>query len=199
MTDHLKDDNLLDQLSADAPVNRMRSRFDAVLARPPQRTRPAVAWTSLAAASILLVAGLLALSYRSQTPPTGIQAGDLEILELLEAPSTFDRLRGINAAAELSVLTPEVDLALLERLEEDTSVNVRLLALEVLLSRDVPQVVRERLPSTFTTQDTAIVQAHLGYQLIQRRVFSRDDLELIFEQQETFSETREALTRMEES
>lgn len=198
MNDLFRNENPLDQLSADAPTGAMRSRFDELLERPPRPTMTHAAWAGLAAASIVLVAGFLALTSRSTTP-TGLQARDLQILELLEAPSTFDRLLAINAAADLPELSPELSLALLERLEHDDSVNVRLSALGALLDGDMPGAVRDRLLPALVTQETAIVQAHFGYRLLRQQILTKTDLEHILALPETFGDTRDALNPMEES
>ena len=198
MTDPLKDENLLDQLSTDAPQARMRSRFDRLLERPPRRALPAAAWAGLAAAAILVVVGFLSLTGPS-TAPDDLRAQDADLLRLLEAPSTFERLRAIEAAAELPQLSPELGLALLERIESDPSLNVRLSAVGILSSRDLPKIVRDRLPSTLTLQETAIVQAHLGYRLVLQRILSKTDLERILERSEILPEARGVLTRLEES
>ena len=190
--------NLLDQLSADAPAIRMRSRFEQLIDKPPRRSPRRLAWTALAAASILVIAGLLLVrGHEPAHPSSGTSAG--AIVDLLGSGSTFERLRGVNAAAEEPNASQVLSLALLERLEHDESVNVRLAALAALLDRGASGLDSDRLARALLGQETAIVQAHLGYRLRRLQVLSKNDLMRTLDQPGIFSDGRDVLIQLEES
>lgn len=198
MTARDPDRNLLDELAADAPIERMRSRFDTLLAAPPQEGRRSMPWLASAAAVLLLLGGLLVA--RLQAPSRGASGARVQaVLEMLEAPSPFDRLRGANAAADLERPPTPLVAALLDRLETDDSVNVRLAALDALLAPDSPAVDPDRLTASLVSQRTAIVQAHLGFQLRRRNLLSRGELDRLLERPEIQTDARNTLIRMEES
>ena len=193
------DQNLLDELSADAPMQRMRTRFEESITdsslpdQEKQHRRPAV-WLAWAAVATIVIGGLLALWTRSMAP----NALDVRVraaLEMLESNSSFDRLRGVNAAAELPGSGSLLRVALLDLLERDESVNVRLQALAVLVDQDLPA---DRLVTALTSQQTAIVQAHLGYQLRRRHLLSRDEMAALLGHPEIHEDARNVLNRLEE-
>lgn len=192
-------ENFLDELAADAPVRRMRSRLDGLLAEPP---RGSLAWPrrlAWAAAALALLAGLTAVWQRLPGPADRDPRLNA-VFELLEAPSTFERLRGVNTAAELAGAFPSLRSALFARVERDGSVNVRLAAIEALLSHDglgLPE--SNRLTSLLLAQETAIVQAHLALRLRQRELLSPAELERLLEGRGIHRDAREAIIRSEAS
>lgn len=190
--------NLLDELAADAPIGRMRSRFAELMARTPRESRRPPTGLAWAAAAVLVVAGLLVLGRRPPTPED-LDPRAQVVLELLRAPSTFERLRGVNAAADLQDAVPSLRSALLDRLELDDSVNVRLSALGVLVGQDLATQESDRLIRALLKQETAIVQAHLGYGLRRRHLLSRSQLDRVLQNPGIQGEARTALTRLEES
>lgn len=190
--------NLLDELSADAPLQRMRTRFDELLEQPGEPARSKASWLAWAAAAVLVIAGFLALRQPSPAP-TPLQPKTHAVLEMLEAPSAFERLRAVNAVADLPEAWPALSSSLLERLEQDGSVNVRLSALGVLLDQDLSTVESDRLARALGVQETAILQAHLGHGLRRRQLVSRPELQRMLEEPEIHSEVRKALIRLEES
>ena len=197
MKEQQPEKNFLDELSADAPMRRMHSRFEELTAEPPGPARRPGAWLAAAAVAMVVIAGVWVLELRAPGP---VEMGDRAraALQLLEAPSAFERLRGVRAAAELTEARALLQPALLARLEGDDSINVRLAALEALLVRDLATPESERLIRALERQNTAIVQAHLGYQLRRRRLVSRQELAAIIELPGIQPDARKALTRLED-
>ena len=193
MSNPEKPKNPLDELAADAPIERMRARFDELIAESPRRSgrrRLRMAW---AAAALLALAGAWALRNGEPSAP-GAGAEIDAVLRMLQAPSVFERLRGVNAAAGLAGSSPYVEGLLLERLRHDASVNVRLAALDVLLSPEHEAPAPGPLIEALAVQETAIVQAHLGHRLRLRRLLSRAALERLLELPAVHPETRKALS-----
>lgn len=190
--------NLLDQLADGAPVERMRARFDELIAEPATgrwRRSARLVW---AGAALVVIAGALGLQLQSSRPRAP-QAEARKVLGMLEASSVFERLRGVNAASGLEESWPDVELALLERLEGDESVNVRLAALDALLARHDSATTPVRLVEALATQETAIVQAHLGNRLRRRQLLTPAELERVLKRPTIHDEARETLERLEES
>lgn len=194
MTPQRQTPDLLDELAADAPLVRMRRRFDRLLEAPPGARRRRT-WLALAAAAALLVAGVL-LARRATAPAADPDAG--AVLALLEAPSVFDRLRGIRAASRWREPEPALGHSLLRRLESDESVSVRLAALDVLLARVPESIPADPLIHALLGQETAIVQAHLAHQLRRRRLLGDAELARLAVRPGIHAATREALTRTED-
>ncbi|MEM7482907.1 MAG: hypothetical protein AAF481_17165 [Acidobacteriota bacterium] len=192
------EDHLLDDLAADAPMRRMRSRFESLMKEKPRGRKSPSRWLAWAAAAVLAVAGFLALRPTPTPPPDDL--GDPRIvLALLQDPSTFERLRGVSAAGDLGPAQPLLTEALLRRLEEDDSLNVRLLALEILLDQDLAVDQTDRLIELLMLQETAIVQAHLGLRLRQQRFVSPRDFEHLIARPEVLRQARVALSPKEET
>ena len=198
MNDPTRREDLLEVLSADAPARRMRRRFEQLLEEPPRRTVAPVAWAGLAAIFLLMTASLLLLTRGSTSPPAD-ESGTLALVGQLQAPSTFDRLQALQAAAELSEFSPGFERAIVAVIEHDVSVNVRVSAVDVLLDKGLPSLAPESLQRVLLDQQTAIVQAHLGYRMRHRGVISKADLERILASPEIAGTARDALLKLEES
>ena len=139
------------------------------------------------------------LIWRGAPPEPSATETEVQItLERLRAPATFERLRGVRAAAGRPRIEPELRRALLQRLDHDPSVNVRLAVLDTLLSRpDGPPEVA-RLVHSLEAQQTAIVQAHLVYRLRRSRLISKADFARITSRPTVQRAAREALSQLED-
>ena len=198
MNDGNRQPDLLDELAADAPEEKMRSRFEELLDEPGRRPRRPAAWMGWAAAAVLAIAVTLAVRQQPTAAPES-EARIQAALELLHAPSTFERLRGVNAAAQWLDGSPALNEALLERLTEDDSVSVRLSALDTLLRQSGSTLAPNRLTGAFAAQDTAIVQAHLGHRLLRTRLVSRAELDRLINQTGVHADARRVLLEKETS
>ncbi|WP_281542291.1 HEAT repeat domain-containing protein [Maribacter aestuarii] len=84
------------------------------------------------------------------------------VLTLLEQPSANQRLQGISEANKITKVDEKVIKALLETLNGDANVNVRLAAIESLTNYIDKPVVREGLVQSIVNQDSPIVQITLA-------------------------------------
>lgn len=164
-------------LPEEAPSPTLRAGFYARLeayragqadrVQPFARLRPL--WKGAAAAG-LLVAGTLVglrLQHPVEPPPQAISNQEVEALRhqatvgLLARPEAGDRLKGLALVSQ--VKRPDAALlgTLLDTLDKDDSVNVRLAAVDALfLFADAPGV-RERLLTAVQKEPSPLVQAAL--------------------------------------
>ncbi|MEM7049854.1 MAG: hypothetical protein AAF604_09345 [Acidobacteriota bacterium] len=170
MTKRDREENLLDALAADAPMERLQANFEERL-RSSRRRSPRQRWIGPLAAGILLAAGLV-IWWPSAPRPTGSP-----LVARIEAPTTFERLAGVHGASPLAEERPELRAALLRRLDEDPSLNVRLAALGALFELSDERLAEMRWVDHLANQQAAIVQAHLGLRLRQRGLVSEAELE----------------------
>lgn len=84
------------------------------------------------------------------------------VLTLLEQPSANKRLQGISQANKIQKVDDKVIGALLNTLNSDTNVNVRLAAIESLTNYLDNPTVREGLVQSIVKQDSPIVQMTLA-------------------------------------
>lgn len=124
---------------------------------------------------LLLVLGLVLGYYLKAEAPidgsvkTTVVASDdaeavreLLVLTLLEQPSANKRLQGINEANKITNVDETVINALLQTLNQDSNVNVRLAAIESLTNYLDNPTVREGLVQSIVKQDSPIVQVTLA-------------------------------------
>ena len=84
------------------------------------------------------------------------------VLTLLEQPSASKRLKGISEVNKIQKLDDRVISALLQTLNNDTNVNVRLTAIESLSNYLDNPTVREGMVQSIVKQDAPIVQVTLA-------------------------------------
>jgi hypothetical protein len=82
-------------------------------------------------------------------------------LSLMREQSATDRLRGIDYSERASSLDPEVVRALIEAVNSDPNVNVRLAAVDALGRAASDAAVRHSLAQSLGQQDSPMVQAAL--------------------------------------
>lgn len=87
---------------------------------------------------------------------------ELLVLTLLEQPSANKRLQGINEANKITNVDETVIKALLQTLNQDSNVNVRLASIESLTNYLDNPTVREGLVQSIVKQDSPIVQVTLA-------------------------------------
>ena len=81
---------------------------------------------------------------------------------MLEQPSANKRLQGVNEANKIEKVDEKVIKALLQTLNSDPNVNVRLAAIESLTNYVENPMVREGLVQSIVKQDSPIVQVTLA-------------------------------------
>jgi hypothetical protein len=90
------------------------------------------------------------------------QVRETILLNMLDKPGATDRLKAVNATQNLETVDEKVIQALLQTLNTDPNVNVRLVTVETLRQfADYPQV-REGLIQSITRQESALVQIALA-------------------------------------
>lgn len=126
----------------------------------------------LAFASVLLLLGFFAgywlkpsAADSQQVEQLSQQVTDLKemmMLSLLEKESATDRLRAVNLTSEMSNVSATVTSALLQTLNQDDNINVRLAALEMLKPYARDSRVREELVRSIAVQESPLVQLSLA-------------------------------------
>jgi hypothetical protein len=161
------------------PSERVDRRFYEMLSREkkPRRVtdwKAIFSWTQLAPklalASVTLIVGLGA-GYLLRTPDAvsgdrkidalSQQVSDLQemmMLSLLEKGSATERLKAVNLTQQMTDASHKVTNALLQTLNHDENVNVRLAALEALKPFVAEGEVREALVRSIGNQESPLVQ-----------------------------------------
>ena len=126
----------------------------------------------LAFASVTLILGLAAgfylrspLQKNEQIEMLGQEVSDLKelmMLSLLEKESVTDRLKAVNLTHEMDQASQKVTTALMQTLNSDENVNVRLAALDALRAYGHDSKVREELIRSIAKQDSPLVQISLA-------------------------------------
>jgi hypothetical protein len=128
---------------------------------------------------VLLLVGLslgLLLSRPAAPPPaTPATGGQLDSLSaqiremkqsmaisLLENPSASERIRAVNYTNEISKANKQVIDALLETLNNDPNVNVRLVTLEALVKFANEPAVRQGLVQSIANQESPLLQSAIA-------------------------------------
>ena len=172
---------------ADVPSDRLRARFETMLAaavrdergarllrpafgaeREAGRTRsPLPRFAALAATLAIGVLAGAELARRNSESEMARLAGEVASLRetvtvaLLAESSPSERLRGVAYGREASAADDRVASALLDTLLEDPNVNVRLAALEALRPLASRPEGRPRLVAALAGQDSPLVQLSL--------------------------------------
>lgn len=199
------------------PSRRLDDAFHAMLANE-RRERAAAfdwrkifSWPSLAPklsfAAVALVIGI-AVGYfmRSPSQPDAQidqlsqQVTDLKemmMLSLLEKESASDRLKAVSLTTDMDRASQKVTGALLQTLNNDTNVNVRLAALDALKPYTKDSHVRQELIGSIAVQESPLVQialAELMAQLQERS--SVEELQKVLKDNRT---PRDVKKKIEES
>lgn len=187
----------LGELPQEQPSPALRARFQAMLAAHqesqagpllPRRTLlPFLAggWMRLAAgaafALLLLLAGFAAGRYTlGPAPQNGngelahlrAELSDMRqllVLTMLQQRSASDRLQAVTLGAQPAQMNPQVQAALLQTLRTDSSVDVRLAALNALSRHSSQPTVREGLLDALQPRQSPLVQVALIDLLVEMR------------------------------
>jgi hypothetical protein len=173
----------LDQLPAPTPSLNLDDTFYQMLADEKRKQRPATSWTftwawlwpRLGFTAAVLVVGMAA-GYFLRTPPAGPVPSDqlaalshevttlreTMMLTLLQKESAAERLKAVSLTQDMDQASQKVTQALLQTLNTDSNVNVRLAALDALRNYAVQPTVREALIHSITLQDSPLVQVALA-------------------------------------
>jgi len=174
-------DQQLMEMKTPEPSKNLDARFYEMLSQEKRKREPTFlkiffSWREvgpkLALASVALVLGLIAGYFlHSSTPPDhqveslSRQVADLRemmILSWLEKGSTTERLKAVNLTQEMTNASVKVTNALIQTLNEDENVNVRLAALDALKPYVSDSLVREALVRAIGKQQSPLVQISLA-------------------------------------
>lgn len=157
----------------------------------------------LAFASVTLILGLAAGYFlrapesKGEIAEVGQQVSDLKellMLTLLEKESVTDRLKAVSLTQEMDQASQKVTGALLQTLNNDSDVNVRLAALDALRAYSSDGKVREELIRSITKQDSPLVQIALAELMAQLQVkSSASELEKVLNNENTPTDVKKKI------
>jgi hypothetical protein len=172
----------LDELPDLTPSANVDDAFYQMLANEKRRVRPiatggitwAWLWPRMAFTATVLVAGMTA-GYFLRTPTAPVPTDQLAalsqevtdlretmMLTLLAKESAAERLKAVSLTQEMDQASQKVTQALLQTLNADGNVNVRLAALDALRPYAGQPSVREALIHAIALQDSPLVQVALA-------------------------------------
>ena len=216
---HLLDEQLM-QLETGNPSMNLDDRFYALLAdekrKQKQKSKSFFSdftfssfqefMPRLAFASVLVIVGFMGgyfiLQPRSDKKVTMLtdEIADLKevvMLSLLEKESATERLKAVNLTTEMEDPSKKVTQALIETLNKDGQVNVRLAALEALTPYLRDANVRKALVESIAHQESPLVQVALAEVMVALQAKeSVDAFEKIIESEKTPEDVKK---RIEES
>jgi hypothetical protein len=135
-------------------------------------------WQASIAASCLIAGLLIGAVWQHERRDEGQMAAlrseveatrELAALSLLRQQSATERLRGVDYSQRMPTLEPQVVLALIEAVNRDSNVNVRLAAIDALARAVDDANVRHSLAASLTQQESPMVQAALIDYLVDSR------------------------------
>lgn len=196
------------------PSSALDTRFYEMLAAE-KKTRPSFSWKrffsweqfapKFAMAAVTLFVGIAA-GYWLRTPDKAPsqqmealsrQVSDLQemmMLSLLEKGSATDRLKAVTLTQEMTEASRKVTTALLQTLNQDENVNVRLAALEALKPYVADGSVREGLIRSIAKQESPLVQVSLAELMVAlREKGAVSEFEKLIESEKTPAEVKKKI------
>ena len=172
----------LDSLPAEEPPPQVRDKFYAALnaygegfsaASSRERQKSSFAWLQVSVAAAALVIGL-GLGYAISSQKGGREnteiaqlrgevngMRELVALSLLRQQSASERLRGVSWANQVESSDGQVLAALLDSVNHDPNVNVRLAAADALRTFAMTSTARTQIASAIIRQSAPLVQIAL--------------------------------------
>jgi hypothetical protein len=182
--------NLLSAVPNPVPSEGLRSNFYQMLAEEKRKTQPgfhlntwilglyysltqAFSFKNMAVGLTLLALGIiLGINYQpaNKTDEEKLMALTTEMqqmkkmmmLTLLDQPTATERLKAVNLTADLEPADDKVIKSLLQTLNHDPSVNVRLAAIEALYQHAENPATRAGLVNAINNQESPLVQLALA-------------------------------------
>ena len=200
------------------PSSSLDDRFYDMLAKEQVKAKSAFSWKAffswpelapkLALASVMLIIGV-GIGYMVR--PAGVGGDSKEIsdiskqmeemkemmmLTLLQKESATERLRAVSLTSEMDKASETVTGALLETLNNDENVNVRLAALDALKPYVGNSHVREELIRSIAMQDSPLVQLALADMMAALQVKSSvKELQKILKSDKTPSDVKDRIQK----
>jgi uncharacterized protein (UPF0147 family) len=176
-------DEAVERLETPMPSLSLDHKFHAMLQAEKKAARPRsfkwqelFSWDGLmpklAFDSVMLVIGVFGGMYlrnplqkEEQIKKLGDEVSDLKeviMLSMLEKESATERLKAVSLTEDMDQASKTVTTALIQTLNNDENVNVRLAALDALRSYSHQSEVREALIRSIGKQDSPLVQIALA-------------------------------------
>ncbi len=168
-------------LPTPSPSDKVDEKFYAMLEEEKKQIKPSSAkefflWPQglmrIAAAVLLLITGVAIGRYFAPAPVQDNQVehltqeiGDLKemmMLSLLEKDEATERLKAVSLSESMDAASTTVTNALIQTLNNDSNVNVRLAALEALKPYAHNSGIREQLVRSIAKQESPLVQISLA-------------------------------------
>ena len=119
---------------------------------------------------------------------------EMMMLSLLEKESATDRLKAVSLTDQMDQASKQVTTALLQTLNNDENVNVRLAALDALKPYSKDSAIREALVRSIGQQKSPLVQLALAELMAQlQEKTAIDELNKILEDSETPSDVKKKI------
>ena len=175
-------DNQVQKMESSAPSMRLDEQFYATLASEKRKLKGQSSFTfslpswsalfpKLAMGTALILIGFSA-GYFIQSPDEERQVSQLTeevselkemmMLSLLEKESATDRLKAVSLTEQMDQASKQVTSALLQTLNNDENVSVRLAALDALRPYSKDGQIREALVRSIAQQKSPLVQVALA-------------------------------------
>lgn len=199
-------DNQVGEMNMGDPSSDLDDRFYQMLALE-KRSKSSFSWRRFfswpelvprfALASVMLLVGF-GIGYLMQSRAS-VQQPDISVLRdevsslkemmmlsLLEKESATERLKAVNLTQEMDEASAKVTNALLNTLNQDENVNVRLAAVEALKPYVRDSHVREEVIRSIARQQSPLVQVALAEMMAELKVKSSvKELEKIMQSDKT--------------
>lgn len=209
------DDNLL-KMSDPAPSMDLDHKFYAMMKgaqRKADKKTFTIEWPNwnllaprVALATVMIIVGFVGgyLLNRPQEYKDVVsltrEVSDLKemvMLSMLEKESATDRLKAVSLTSEMSQASKKVTEALIQTLNQDGNVNVRLAALDALRPYVYDSQVREMLVRAISNQHSPMVQVALAQLMVElNEKSSVKELKKLLQEEGTPKDVKE---RIEES
>ncbi len=125
------------------------------------------------------------------------QVSDLKemmMLSMLERESATDRLKAVSLSQDIQEASSKVTAALIQTLNNDENINVRLAALDALRAYSRDSNVRQELIRSISRQESPLVQVALAELMVQLQAKSSvTELEKIVESDRTPEEVKKKI------
>ena len=123
-----------------------------------------------------------------------VEMKEMMMLTLLENESATDRLKAVSLTSDLDHVSKKVTNALIETLNNDPNVNVRLATLEALREYAGNPDVRMKLVKSISQQDSPLVQIGLAELMVAlKEKSSVNELRKIMDEQSTPKEVKQKI------
>lgn len=209
-------DERLEMMETPDPSSSLDNKFYSMLSLE-KKPRSSFSWKSffswpdlapkLAFASITLIIGVFVgymIKPSTQQPTAEVndvykevrELKEMMMLSLLEKESATDRLKAVSLTQEMDQASQKVTKALIETLNNDSNINVRLAALDALESYSKDPSVREALVRSIAHQESPLVQVALAELMAGLQVKSSvKELQKILENKNTPKDVKDKIKK----